>query len=93
MFIIELTYKKPISDVESYLEEHRKFLQDQYDNGTFIMAGRKVPRDGGVIIANGNDKAAIEKVIVEDVFYQQAIADYKVIQFEVASHQLENFKP
>ncbi|MGF1794195.1 GTP cyclohydrolase, partial [Photobacterium profundum] len=40
-----------MSDVEKYLDEHIKYLDNQYELGHFIASGRKVPRVGGVILA------------------------------------------
>lgn len=81
MLIIELTYKKPLDDVNNLLDEHRSFLDQFYSQGLFIASGPKNPRDGGVILALG-DKEAIYKVIEEDPFYQHDIADYRLMQFE-----------
>ncbi len=49
MFIANLTYIKPLSEVEKYLEEHIAFLDKYYASGKFICSGRKNPRTGGVI--------------------------------------------
>lgn len=80
MIIIELTYIKPISDVEQFLEPHIQFLDKYYDQGIFIASGRKVPRDGGVILAM-TDKAHAAEIIKEDPFYQQKIAEYRLVEF------------
>ncbi len=77
MLIIELTYKKPLNEVEKYLQDHRDFLSKYYDQGVFLASGPKDPRDGGIILANCNDA---DEIIKEDPFYQHQIADYKVIR-------------
>lgn len=81
MLIIELTYKKPMQYVESALEGHKRFLKKYYEAGLFIASGPKHPRDGGIILAHG-DKNEMEKIITEDPFYQNSIAEYKITVFK-----------
>lgn len=84
MTVIELIYKKPISEVEAYLESHRAFLQKFYEEGRFLMSGRSVPRSGGIIIGIG-PKDVFEEIIMEDPFYDQGIADYRLMTFEAST--------
>ena len=88
MQIINLEYKKPLSEVNKYLEAHRIFLQKYYDKNIFIASGPKDPRTGGVILANIN-KEFIEEIINEDPFYQNQIADYKIIDFDPVKYSDE----
>ena len=81
MVIIELTYIKPLSEVERFLKEHIQFLDKYYDQSVFIVSGRKVPRDGGVILAL-TDKASAAEIIKEDPFHRENIAEYHLIEFE-----------
>ena len=69
MLLIELTYKKPIDEVNNFLDQHRSFLFLYYENGIFLASGPKNPRDGGIIIAVAN-REAINTIILEDPFYQ-----------------------
>jgi uncharacterized protein YciI len=69
MLLIELTYKKPIDEVNNFLDQHRSFLNKYYENGIFLASGPKNPRDGGIIIAVAN-REAINTIILEDPFYQ-----------------------
>ena len=85
MLIIELTYIKPLSEVEKFLEAHIQFLDKYYDQGVFIASGRKVPRDGGVILALV-DKASAAEIIKEDPFHQEKIAEYHLVEFEPSKH-------
>jgi uncharacterized protein YciI len=43
MYIISLTYKVTIENVERHIPEHNSFLQKYYDSGLFIASGRKNP--------------------------------------------------
>lgn len=75
MFIISLSYKKPIEDVEQHLAGHIEWLKKCYADGLFLASGRKVPRTGGVIFARG-ERAALEALCRNDPFFVNEIADY-----------------
>ena len=81
MFIITLTYLKPAEEIDALLGAHREFLREQYDNGTFLMSGRLVPRTGGVILATADSRADIEAVIELDPFNEAGAASYAITEF------------
>jgi len=81
MFIVSLTYKAPLSEVDLCIEAHMLYLEKFYDSGTFIASGRKIPRTGGVILINADNRAQVEQVIQQDPFYIADVADYEITQF------------
>lgn len=82
MFIINLTYIKPLSEVEKFLEEHIAFLDKYYAEGKFICSGRKNPRTGGIILSNAKDIDEMNQIVAEDSFYVNEIAKYEIIEFQ-----------
>lgn len=81
MFIIELTYTKPISEVERYLPEHIAYLDKHYKSGHFIMSGRKNPRTGGIILAKAGSADDITQIYNTDPFFINNIAEFNVTSF------------
>lgn len=81
MFIANLTYLKPLSEVEKHLEDHIAFLDKYFKDGKFICSGRKNPRTGGIIIFNAKDEAEMQKIISEDPFKVYGISSYEIIEF------------
>lgn len=81
MFIANLTYIKPLTEVEKYLEEHVAFLEKYYELGKFITSGRKHPRTGGIILFNAKDEMEMKRIISEDPFHINQIASYEIIEF------------
>jgi uncharacterized protein YciI len=84
MFVIELIYKVDLAKIDANMKEHVAFLKMHYAGGTFIVSGRKIPRDGGVILAAGEDRAAIEAIVREDPFVSRGLADYRIIEFRAS---------
>jgi uncharacterized protein YciI len=80
MFIISLSYKKDINEVERFIEAHVQFLDKYYAAKKFIFSGRKNPRSGGIILVRNVDKETLTDMIKEDPFYQNDIADYDITE-------------
>jgi uncharacterized protein YciI len=91
VFVIELIYKAPLTEIDAHMRAHMKFLQKYYASGHFLVSGRKVPRDGGVILAVGKDRAEIETIAREDPFFTRGLADFRVIEFR-ASQQASDIQ-
>lgn len=83
MYIIELTYKKAMSEVEKYLEAHRSFLDVYYSKGVLVASGPKNPRDGGILLASEIDRTELEQILSHDPFWIEQIADFKITEFAV----------
>src|SRR5262245_55395591 len=91
MFVIELSYKVPLARIDAHMTAHVAFLKKYYAAGNFLVSGRKIPRDGGIIIAAGKSRAEIEAIIREDPFYAHGLADFRIIQFR-ASQRADNIQ-
>src|SRR5262245_392085 len=90
MFVIELTYTAPLSAIDAHMATHVSFLKKYYASGHFLVSGRKIPRDGGIIIATARDRDDIERIVREDPFHAHRLADFRIIQFR-ASQRAPDF--
>ncbi|MCD0483605.1 YciI family protein [Streptacidiphilus sp. ASG 303] len=81
MFVLELTYTAPTDRVDAVLADHVAWLDEHYTSGTFLASGRKVPRDGGVILAAGTDRAQIEALAATDPFVAAGVCEYRITEF------------
>jgi uncharacterized protein YciI len=84
MFVIELTYTAPLTRIDAAMRAHVQFLKKYYAAGHFLVSGRKVPRDGGIILAVGDSRERIEAIAREDPFYVRGLADVRVIEFRAS---------
>ena len=83
MFIANLKYKKSIEEVNKVLEAHLEYLDKYFEKGKFICTGKKsFPELGGVILFNSNNLEEAKKILYEDPFYIEEIADYEIIEFQ-----------
>ena len=86
MFVFNLTYVKPLSEVERVLPEHVAYLDRYYGLGKFVCSGRKHPRTSGVILCAAADAAEAGAIMREDPFFIEEIASYEVIEFQPSKY-------
>ena len=84
MFVIELIYKASLPEIDAHMTAHVRFLKKYYAAGNFLVSGRKIPRDGGVILAVGDNRQQIEAIMREDPFCARGLADARIIQFRAS---------
>lgn len=80
MFIANLTYVAPIEVIDGLLEQHVAWLRAGHAAGHFLGWGRKVPRVGGMILAKGESRAAVEALVASDPFVMHGAATVEVIE-------------
>jgi uncharacterized protein YciI len=81
MFVIELTYKVELTEIDAHMKAHMAYLNKHYAAGTFLVSGRKIPREGGIILAVGDSKERVEAIVREDPFVSRGLADFRLIEF------------
>lgn len=94
MFIVLLTYIKPLEIVDNHLEAHVEYLKEQYSKKNFIASGRRVPREGGVILSKLDSKEKLEEVLSKDPFNIAGLAKYEIVEFvpSMTSKEFDNLK-
>ncbi len=81
IFILDVEYTVPLEQAEPFLEAHLEFINKQYEAGLFLASGPKVPRTGGVVLAQSNSKEKIEATLGDDPFVAHSVARYTVTEF------------
>lgn len=81
MFIVTLTYVRPLEELDALMDAHVAWLKTHYASGLFIASGRQVPRKGGVILARSGDRAALEALLAEDPFTRHGAARTDIVEF------------
>lgn len=82
MYILLLTYTAPLDAVDAELEAHKAWVGEHFATGAFVLAGRRVPRSGGFILATGIGREELDRIIAADPFVTAGVAVYDV--YEVA---------
>lgn len=97
MFIIELIYTADLADIDAHMAAHVRFLKKYYASGNFLISGRKIPRDGGIIVAVADSRQHIDAIVAEDPFLERGLAGVRIIEFRASqraddiSKQMEGY--
>lgn len=87
MFLVDITYTRPIEEVDAATVAHRAFLDIHIASGVLILTGPKVPRTGGVLIARGGQtKAELAAILANDPFQAGGLADYVITEFAAGKY-------
>ncbi|HXD77121.1 MAG TPA: YciI family protein [Puia sp.] len=85
LFVISLRYLVSLEKIDASMEAHVAFLQKHFKSGHFLVAGRQVPRTGGVIIASAKDRPAVERITAEDPFLKKKLASADIVEFKAGT--------
>lgn len=80
-FILSLRYTAPVEAVDALLEPHVAWLRANHAAGHFLGWGRKVPREGGIILARGESREAVAALAATDPFVAGGVAEVDVIEW------------
>jgi uncharacterized protein YciI len=84
LFVITLTYRVPLQEIDAAMAEHIAFLDKHYEKGDFLVSGRQVPRTGGIILAKGRDLRQVERMMQADPFIKRRLAELEVVEFKAS---------
>jgi len=81
MFIVSLTYVKPVEEIDALMSKHVAWLRLHYRSGLFIASGRKIPRKGGIILATSDSRERLDRALNGDPFVKSGAATFEVTEF------------
>ncbi|ELV3468380.1 YciI family protein [Enterobacter asburiae] len=92
VYIVILTYIKPLDEIDAVIPAHVEWLKKGYAEGIFLASGRRIPRNGGVILAKCESLTSLEERLREDPFQALKLATVEIIPFEpsMKTELLEN---
>ena len=86
MFVVILSYTKPLEEIDALMGDHVRFLEECYRGGVFVASGRQVPRTGGVILATTPKREDLEMIMEQDPFVREGAAEIEIIEFKTSLH-------
>ncbi len=81
LFIVDMEYSVPMSDVRQVIEPHLEFIRRTFAEGRFIASDAKVPRTGGVIVMVAESDDAARDCLALDPFVTPHVAEYRLTEF------------
>ena len=80
MCLVLLTYVKPLAEVDVHRAAHVTWIEGCIEESVMLLAGRRSPPTGGVLLFRGDADAVAEEA-ANDPFVKNGVATFAVIPF------------
>jgi len=80
MSLALLTYVKPLEEVDVHREAHVAWIKTAMDQSVMLLAGRRSPPTGGVLLFRG-EADAVRVVAETDPFVMNGVATVEIVAF------------
>ena len=77
--VVTLTYVRPLAEVDAEMKAHVAWLERGFEEGVLLLAGRQVPRTGGIVLCRGR-RAEVEAYVATDPFVTSGVASAAVVE-------------
>jgi uncharacterized protein YciI len=88
-FLLEGQHLVPFEQRDPELiAAHRRFLQQGYDNGRFLLSGPHIPPTGGILVARAESLEALNEFLADEPFCKAKVMRFsRITEFEPVQHQ------
>ncbi|MDO5652340.1 MAG: YciI family protein [Moraxella sp.] len=87
MYLINISLKPSdlsAAEQEAQFNQHRAWFANYFNKGNFLLLGPYLDKEmAGLIIAKADSRAALDKILAEDVYYPD-LADYEIREFKAS---------
>jgi uncharacterized protein YciI len=67
---------------------HRRFLQQGYDQGRFLLSGPSIPPAGGILIARAQSRAELDRFLADEPYCKARVMRFaRITEFDPVQHQ------
>jgi uncharacterized protein YciI len=80
MSLALLSYVKPLGEVDVHRDAHVAWVKAAMDEGVMLLAGRRTPPTGGVLLFRGEEDA-VRAVAETDPFVVNGVATVEIVAF------------
>jgi len=80
MFIVLLKFSDNHNKAADFMEGHKAWLQNGFDDGVFMLAGSLQPNVGGGILAQNTSLLALKERVDQDPFVIQNVVSAEIIE-------------
>ncbi len=82
MFLLIVNYIQPTDEVSKHVATHSEWVKKYIDEEIFLFAGPKKNKLGGAILVKSIDRDILDKILAEDSYVKEKVAEYQVIDFD-----------
>jgi len=87
MYLLNVSYTKGLEEVGPHIKAHGEWVDQCRRRDLLLFAGPKKDGLGGVIAMRSMDKGDLLRLIAEDAYMQNDVAEYQIIDFDCKAAQ------
>lgn len=84
MFAIFLKFAENRAKAPEFMDAHKAWIKQGFDDGVFLMVGSLQPNMGGAVLAHGVSRDEIEVRVNEDPFVAEDIVTAEILEISPA---------
>ena len=84
MHVVFLKFSTKRDKAGEFMEAHRTWIKQGFDDGVFLLVGSLQPNQGGAIVAHNASMAELESRIAQDPFVIEDIATPEIFEISPA---------
>lgn len=84
MFIVLLKFSENKSEAPTFMEGHKEWLKQGFDDRVFLVAGSLLPGLGGAILAHGVALPDLQARVNQDPFVVENVVTVEILEIDPA---------
>lgn len=80
MFIVLLKFSDNSDQADNYMEGHKRWVRQGFEEGIFLLAGSLQPGLGGGIIAHNVSLSQLQRIVNEDPFVSANVVSAQILE-------------
>jgi len=81
MFIVQLVFTENKAQGGAFMEAHKAWLKQGFEDGVFLLAGSLQPHRGGCLLAHNVELETLKARLAEDPFVVEKIVQTEIVEF------------
>lgn len=82
MYAVFLTFGPNRSAAPSHMAGHNAWINEGFRDGVFLMTGSLIPGRGGMVLADGLSRAALETRVADDPFVREGVVTAEIHEIQ-----------
>lgn len=84
MFVVQLKFASAKAKAPEFMEAHKDWIRQGFEDGVFLMVGSLQPNAGGAVIAHNIARDALERRVAEDPFVSEGVVEAEIVEISPA---------
>lgn len=80
MYVVFLKFSENKANAGAFMDGHKAWLKQGFDDGVFLLAGSLKPEGGGGILAHGTSQSALEERVAADPFVAENVVKAEITE-------------